>query len=40
MNKIVDQLEMSEDDYYRTLSTSKDKDLELNWKREPNSCFF
>ena len=40
MDKIVDQLEMSEDDYYRTLSTSKDKDLELNWKREPNSCFF
>ena len=40
MDKILDQLEMSEGDYYRALSTSKDKDLELNWKREPNSCFF
>ena len=27
------------DDYYRALSISKDKDLELHLKRQPNSCF-
>ena len=39
VKEILDELEISKDDYYRDLSISKDEDLELNLKREPNSCF-
>ena len=39
VKEILDELEISKDDYYRAFSMSKDKDLELNLKREPNSCF-
>ena len=39
VKEIVEELEISKDDYYRTLSISKDEDLELHLKKEPNSCF-
>ena len=39
VKEILDELEISKDDYYRALSISKDEDLELHLKREPNSCF-
>ena len=31
-------LEICKDDYYRAFSISKDEDIELHLKREPNSC--
>ena len=37
--EILDELQISNDDYYRALSISRDEDLELHLKREPNSCF-
>ena len=35
VKKILHELEVSRDDYYRALSISKDEDLELNLKRKP-----
>ena len=40
VKKILDQLEISKDHYYRVLPISKDEDLQLHVKREPNSSFF
>ena len=37
--EILDELEISSDDYYRALSISKDEDLERYLKRKPNSDF-
>ena len=37
VKEILDELEISKDDYYRAVSISKDKDLELHLKRKPNS---
>ena len=37
--EILDELEISKEDYYRALSISKDEDLELHLKRQPNFCF-
>ena len=39
ITEFLDGLEISKDDYYRVLSISKDEDLELHLKRQPNSCF-
>ena len=39
ISEILDELEISKDDYYRALSISKDEDLELHLKKEPDSCF-
>ena len=39
VKEILDELEISKDDYYRVLSISKDEDLKLHLTREPNSCF-
>ena len=39
VKEILDELEISKDNYCRALSISKDEDLELHLKREPNSCF-
>ena len=39
IKEILDELEISSDDCYRALSISKDEDLELHLKRQPNSCF-
>ena len=39
VKKILDQLEISKDHYYRVLPISKDEDLQLHVKREPNSSF-
>ena len=39
ISAILDELEISKDDYYRALSISKDEDLELDLKRQPDSCF-
>ena len=40
IEKILNEkLEISKDDYYKALSISKDEDLELHLKRQPNSCF-
>ena len=33
------QPKISKDDYYKALSISKDEDLELHLKMQPNSCF-
>ena len=30
---------ISKDDYYKAFSVSKDNDLELRLKMQPNSCF-
>ena len=38
VNEILDELEIAKDDYYRALSISKDKDLELYKKRQANFC--
>ena len=39
VQEILDALEISKEDYYRALSISKDDDLELQLKRQSNSCF-
>ena len=39
ISEILDELEISKDDYHRALSISKDEDLELHLKRQPDSCF-
>ena len=39
IQEILDELEISKDDYYKGLSVSKDEDFELHLKRLPNSCF-
>ena len=39
LKEILDELEISKDDYYIALSISKDEDLELHLKKESNSCF-
>ena len=39
VKEILDELENSKDDYYRAFSVSKNEDLELRLKREPNFCF-
>ena len=39
IQKILNELEIFEDDYYKALSISKDEDLELHLKMQPNSCF-
>ena len=36
---VRNELEISKEGYYRTLSIAKEENLELNLKREPNSCF-
>ena len=37
--EILGELEISKDDYYRSLSISEDEDIELNLKRGTDSCF-
>ena len=39
VKEILHELEISKEDYYRVLSVSKDNDLELHLKKQPNSCF-
>ena len=39
VKEILDNFEISRDDYYRSWSIPKDEDLELHLKRKPNSCF-
>ena len=39
VKEVLDELAVSKDDYYRALLISKDENLELHLKREPNSCF-
>ena len=39
LKKILDELKISKDDYYRAMSISKDEDLELHLKGKPNPCF-
>ena len=39
IQEILNELEISEDDYCKALSISKDEDLELHLKRQHNSCF-
>ena len=39
IQEILDELQISKDDYYRALPISKDDYLELHLKRQPNSCF-
>ena len=40
IQEILDELEISKDDYYKAFSISKDEDLELHLKRQPSSSFF
>ena len=37
VKEILDDLEISNDEYYRAFSISKDEDLELHFERETNS---
>ena len=39
VKEILDELEISNDDYYRSLSISKDEDLEQHLKKKLNFCF-
>ena len=39
INKILQELKISEDDYYKALSISKDSGFQIHLKRPPNSCF-
>ena len=39
VKEVLDELEISKDDYYRVLSIPKDEDLEQHLKREPYSHF-
>ena len=39
VKEILDELEISKDDYYRSLSISKDEDLEQHLKKKLNFCF-
>ena len=39
IKEFLDELKISLDGYYRALSISKDKDLELHFKGKPNYCF-
>ena len=36
---ILQELEISEQEYYEALSTSSDADFQIHLKRHPNSCF-
>ena len=40
IQEILNDLEIYKNDYCKALSISKDADLELHLKRQPNSCFF
>ena len=39
IQSILDLLNISEEDYYRALSTSPDEDFQIHLRRPPNSCF-
>ena len=39
IQEILDELKLSNDDYYKAFSVSKDDNLELHLKTQPNSCF-
>ena len=39
IQEILDELKLSKDDYDKALSVSKDDNLELHLKTQPNSCF-
>ena len=39
IEEILDELEVSKDNYYEALTVSKDDDLELHLKRQTNPCF-
>ena len=39
INEILQELQISEDDYYKALSISNDSDFQIHLKRPPNSCF-
>ena len=40
VKEILGELEFSKDDYHIALPISKDEDLELHLKRQPNSSYF
>ena len=37
--EILNELEITEEDYYYALSVSPDEDFKIHLKRSPNSCF-
>ena len=39
IKEIIQELNVSENDYYKALSTSDDSDFQIHMKRPPNSCF-
>ena len=39
INEILQELQISEDDYYKALSISIDSDFQIHLKHPPNSCF-
>ena len=39
IKEILEELKISEDDYYKALSISDDSDFQIHLKRPPNSCF-
>ena len=39
ISEILNELELTESEYYEALSISSDKDFQIHFKRPPNSCF-
>ena len=39
ISEILEEIEISEADYYRVLATSPNQDFEIYYRRPPNSCF-
>ena len=39
VKEVLEELEISKNDYYRDFSILKDEDLELHLKRQTDSCF-
>ena len=39
VKEVLEELEISKNDYYRDFSILKDEDLQLHLKRQTDSCF-
>ena len=39
ISRILNELELTESEYYEALSISSDKDFQIHFRRPPNSCF-
>ena len=39
ISKVLNELELTESEYYEALSISSDNDFQIHFRRLPNSCF-